>query len=83
VLALFVLGWRLFFYSNDGNEPMHIHAQKGDAEYWLYPDWFEIEEDFEHNLTPRLRREVRRIIYEHFDQISEARLQRQGGRDAG
>ena len=54
---LFVLGWRLFFYSNEGNEPIHIHAQKGDAEskYWLFPDRFEIEEDFEYNMMPRLR----------------------------
>jgi len=29
---LFVLGWRLFFYANEGNEPMHIHARKGDAD---------------------------------------------------
>ena len=46
---LFVLGWRLFFYSNEGNEPMHIHARKGEAEckFWLFPDGFEIEEAFE------------------------------------
>jgi hypothetical protein len=63
---------------------MHIHAQKGDAEckYWLFPDRFEIDEDYEYNLTPRLRREVRRIIYEHFDEISEAWNQHQEGRNA-
>jgi hypothetical protein len=81
---LFVLGWRFFFYSNEGNEPMHVHAQKGDAEckFWLHPDEFEIEEDFDYGLTPRLRREVRRIIYEHFDEICLAWQQRPRRGDA-
>ena len=25
-------GFRLFFYSNENNEPCHIHIEKGDAE---------------------------------------------------
>jgi hypothetical protein len=29
---LLVRGWRLFFSSNEGNEPMHVHARKGGAE---------------------------------------------------
>ncbi len=27
--VLYVQGWRLYFYSNEGNEPMHVHAVKG------------------------------------------------------
>jgi hypothetical protein len=71
---LYVQGWRFHFYSNEGNEPMHVHAVKGDAEckYWLYSDRFDIAEEFEYNCTPRLRREVRQIIFEHFDQIVAA-----------
>lgn len=30
--VLYVNGWRFFFYSNEGNEPVHIHAQKGEKE---------------------------------------------------
>lgn len=32
-----ILGWRLFFYANEGNEPVHIHCRKGGMEckYWL------------------------------------------------
>ncbi|MBC8167612.1 MAG: DUF4160 domain-containing protein, partial [Bryobacteraceae bacterium] len=43
---LYVQGWRFYFYSNEGNEPMHVHAVKGDAEckYWLYQDRFDISE---------------------------------------
>jgi hypothetical protein len=50
---LYVQGWRFHFYSNEGNEPMHVHAEKGDAEckYWLYPDRFDIAEEFEYNCT--------------------------------
>ncbi len=68
---LMVLGWRFFFYSNEGNEPVHVHGSKGDAEckYWLKPEYYEIEEAWSHNLTPRLRREVRKIIFDHFDLI--------------
>jgi len=68
-------------YSNEGNEPMHVHAVKGDAEckYWLHPDRFDIVEEFEYNCTPRLRREVRQIIFEHFDQIVAAWREHFGG----
>jgi hypothetical protein len=78
---LYVQGWRFHFYSNEGNEPMHVHAVKGDAEckYWLHPDRFDIVEDFEYNCTPRLRREVRQIIFEHFDHIVVAWRERFGG----
>jgi uncharacterized protein DUF4160 len=71
---LLVLGWRFYFYSNERNEPMHVHAVKGDAEckFWLHPDRFDIEEAFEFNLTPRLRREVRRVLFEHFEEICGA-----------
>ena len=78
---LYVQGWRFYFYSNEGNEPMHVHAGKGDAEckYWLHPDRFDIVEDFEYNCTPALRREVRQIIFEHFDQIVVAWREHFGG----
>ena len=78
---LYVQGWRFYFYSNEGNEPMHVHAVKGDAEckFWLHADRFDITEEFEHNLTPRLRREVRQIVFAHFDQIIVAWREHFGG----
>ena len=57
---LLILGWRLFFYTNEGNEPIHVHCRKGDLEckYWLDRDNFSLEEAFGFNLGPRDRREM-------------------------
>ena len=70
-----------FISSNEGNEPIHVHAVKGDAEckYWLQPERFDIVEEFEYNCTPRLRREVRQIIFAHFEQIIDAWREHFGG----
>ena len=58
---LYVQGWRFDFYSKRGQRADARHAVKGDAErkYWLYPDGFDVVEDFEYNCSPRWRREVR------------------------
>jgi hypothetical protein len=71
---LYILGWRLFFYSNEGNEPIHVHAEKAEMEckYWLLVDKFEIEEANSFNLNPSSRREIRKIIFEHFDLIVDS-----------
>jgi hypothetical protein len=29
---LYIYGWRLFFYYNELNEPIHIHVEKGDIQ---------------------------------------------------
>ena len=68
---LFISGWRIFFYANEGTEPIHVHAQKGDMEckFWLDPDAYEIIEAFSYNLNPAAKKEIRKIIFEHFDYI--------------
>ena len=72
--VLFIYGWRLFFYSNESTEPIHIHAENGDMEckYWLLAEDVEIREAFSHNLTPSAKREIKKIIYKHFDLIIES-----------
>lgn len=69
--VIMLLGWRLFFYANEGYEPVHIHCRKGDMEckFWLLEDSFDIEEAYSRGLSPRERRQVRRIIFDHFDLI--------------
>jgi len=71
---IFVYGWRLFFYSNENDEPIHVHAEKGDMEckFWILVDAVEIREEYSYNLGPASRREVRKIIYQYFDLIVES-----------
>ena len=37
--VLFTNGFRFYFYSNENDEPMHIHVEKGDGngKIWLEP----------------------------------------------
>jgi hypothetical protein len=68
-----ILGWRLYFYANENNEPPHVHARKGGGEckYWLHRDSYDIEEAFAYDLSPRDTRQIRKIIFENFDYILE------------
>lgn len=44
--VVYIFGWRLFFYSNEGNEPIHIHAEKAEMEckYWILEEDVEIKD---------------------------------------
>jgi len=68
---LFIMGWRFFFYANEGFEPIHIHCKKGDKEckYWLDSVAFDVEEAYSYNLNASDKREVKKIIFEYFDFI--------------
>jgi hypothetical protein len=68
---LLIAGWRLFFWSNENDEQVHIHAEKGDMEckFLLDVENFAVETALEYNLTPQARREIKKIVYEHFDYI--------------
>ena len=68
---LMLQGWRIYFYSNEGDEPIHVHCQKGDAEakYWINSDDFEAIEVYSYNMSPNDKRAIRRIIFTHFDYI--------------
>ena len=70
---LVILGWRLFFYANEGNEPIHVHCRKGEMEckYWLNRENFDLDESFTYNMSPRDKRQIRKIIYEHFEYIEQ------------
>jgi hypothetical protein len=68
-----ILGWRLYFYANENQEPPHVHARKGGCEckYWLRRDSYDIEEAFNYGLSPRDTRQIRKIIFDNFDYILE------------
>jgi hypothetical protein len=72
--VLFILGWRLYFYSNENKEPMHIHAQKGEMEckFWILESEMDIRNEFAYNMSPKDIREIRKIIFGHFDQIVDS-----------
>jgi len=51
---------KFFFYSNEGNEPMHLHIRSGsnEAKFWVQPVEFAYGEGFrDHELN-----EIRRIV---------------------
>jgi len=58
-----LLGFRVFFYSNENNEPPHVHLEKGDAEgkYWLEP----LEKDYIQGFTKAEEKQARKIIEDH------------------
>ncbi|MBI5605504.1 MAG: DUF4160 domain-containing protein [Deltaproteobacteria bacterium] len=68
---LAILGWRLFSYANEGNEPIHVHCRKGEIEckYWLDRETFDIEEALSYNMSEKDKRQIRKIIYDHFEYI--------------
>ena len=70
---LLILGWRLFFYSNEGNEPIHIHCQKAEIEckFWLDRENFDIKEAYSYKMNSKDKRDIRKIIFDHFEQIEQ------------
>jgi hypothetical protein len=68
---LLVQGWRFFFYANELNEPIHIHAVKGEmsCKYWLDLENFDIIEEYINNLNNKEKRQVREIIFNNFHLI--------------
>jgi hypothetical protein len=71
---LFLSGWRFFFYSNEGNEPVHIHCSKAEKEckFWIDFDNFEIDEAYSFNMSHRDIRFVKKVIYQNLDYIVES-----------
>ena len=63
----------MFFYANENNEPIHIHCRKGEREckYWLIRDLFDLDEAYAFGMSPRDKREIKKIIFEHFEYIEE------------
>ena len=60
-VVLTINGYKFRFYSNENDEPPHIHITKGDgnAKYWLVP---EIEEAYSYGFTVRERRDIREAV---------------------
>ena len=61
---LLLYGFRFFFYSNEGNEPPHIHVVKGNSngKIWLEPD---IAIAYLHGFNASEGKQIREITMEH------------------
>jgi hypothetical protein len=62
--------FRFFFYSNEGQEPPHIHVRSGgdEAKFWLDP----IALASNHGFNGRELGEIERIIGQHRAEFLEA-----------
>ena len=52
-----------WFYSNEGQEPPHVHVSKGggEAKFWLLP----VEMAYSYGFTPAQLRRIRELAFEH------------------
>ncbi len=68
---IYINGWRLFFFSNEGNEPIHVHAEKGGmaCKYWLLQSDRKIQLSWSYGMNSKDRRAVESIILDNFDLI--------------
>ncbi len=64
--VLEINGYKFSFYSNENQEPAHIHINKGtgNAKYWLEP---EMVEEYAYGFKLKERRDIKNYIREHFE----------------
>ncbi|MAF84251.1 MAG: hypothetical protein CL797_09130 [Chromatiales bacterium] len=62
--------YRFYFYSSDGDEPLHIHVQRDQAvaKFWLNP----IRYEYSIGLRPVEIRRIQGIIEAHLETLTEA-----------
>ncbi|MCY7350140.1 MAG: DUF4160 domain-containing protein [Cytophagaceae bacterium] len=60
-VVLFIYGFKFKFYSNENDEPPHIHVLKGggNTKYWLMP---EPDEAYSYGYTVRERRQIKELV---------------------
>jgi hypothetical protein len=61
--------FRFHFYSDEGNEPPHIHVEtpEGECKFWLDP----IRLARNMGITPKTIRLLEKIVFEHQDDLKE------------
>jgi hypothetical protein len=62
--------FRFFFFSNEGQEPAHIHAKAGDdeAKFWLVPVQLAVNYGFNARELSR----IQRLVGKHRNEFLEA-----------
>ncbi len=68
--VLEINGYRFSFYSNENQEPAHIHITKGtsSAKYWLEP---ELIEEYAYGFKLIERRKIKNLLQEHYNTLIE------------
>lgn len=63
--VLFINGFRFFFYSNENDEPAHVHITKGNAngKVWLEPN---IAITYMYDFTSAEQKNVMEIIRDNY-----------------
>ena len=61
--------YRFHFYSDEGNEPAHIHVATPDAEckFWLDP----VRLARNRGVKPHVVRDIERLVFEHQEFLKE------------
>jgi hypothetical protein len=67
--VLRVAGFRFHFYSNEGEEPAHVHvaAGEGECKFWLEPIALAVN----HGLSVATVRKIEALVYEHQELLRE------------
>lgn len=65
---LIIDGYRFFFYSNENNEPIHVHVIKGsaDGKIWLEPN---IEVAYMHEFSSREIKDIMWLVKANYEQF--------------
>ncbi|MVN22900.1 DUF4160 domain-containing protein [Mucilaginibacter arboris] len=66
--VLEINGYKFSFYSNENDEPAHIHITKNtsNAKYWLEP---ELLEEYSYGFKLIERRKIKNILREHYNTL--------------
>ena len=65
---LLIYGFRFFFYSNENNEPIHVHVSKGESngKIWLEPS---LAIAYMHDFNSSEIKVVLEVVNEHFEEF--------------
>ena len=70
-VVLRIKGYRFYFFSNEGDEPMHVHIEKADAngKMWLEPS---IEAEYFYGFSSKEIKEVKELVTENIELLKNA-----------
>lgn len=68
--VLRINGYRFFFFSNEGKEPVHIHVESGDGycKFWLHPVSLAYSTGYDSSELNT----IRKLVQKHATQIENA-----------